>query len=468
MSEVSELAVVILAAGQGTRMRSRTPKVLHPVCGRPIVRWQIALARELGADRVVVVVGTGEDEVRSVLARDQVEVVRQREQLGTAHAALQAREALAGHTGPVLITYGDHALWRPATFAALLEAFRSRRADLALLTAELPDAAGYGRIVRGRDGEIVRIVEAKDATPEVLAIREGNMGVYVVSGPLLFPALASVKSDNAKREFYLTDLVEAFLSDGRRVTTSKCADWQESLGINDRLDLAETERLMRARINARWMREGVTFVDPERSYVEAEVEIGPDSVIEPGVQLRGRTRLGAGCRIAAGSVIDDSVLGDDCAIKPHCWLESATLGARCVIGPSAHLRPGARLADEVRIGNFVEVKNSSLGRGSKADHLSYVGDADVGAGVTLGCGAITVNYDGEKKTRTVIGDGAFVGCNSNLIAPVEVEANAYVAAGSTITTKVPAGALAVARERQRNIEGWRERRFRGKGKGGQH
>jgi bifunctional UDP-N-acetylglucosamine pyrophosphorylase/glucosamine-1-phosphate N-acetyltransferase len=210
------------------------------------------------------------------------------------------------------------------------------------------------------------------------------------------------------------------------------------------------------------MREGVSIADPERTYVDADVEIGPDSLLEPGAVLRGCTRVGAGCRIATGVVLEDCVLGDDCWIKPHCWLEAATLGSRCVVGPSAHFRPGVRLADDVRVGNFVEVKNSSLGRGTKADHLAYLGDSDVGAGVTIGCGAITVNYDGEKKSRTTIGDGAFVGCNSNLIAPVTIEAGAYVAAGSTITSRVPEGALAVARDRQRNIAGWRARRFHGR------
>jgi bifunctional UDP-N-acetylglucosamine pyrophosphorylase/glucosamine-1-phosphate N-acetyltransferase len=462
MGQAQELAVIVLAAGKGTRMRSRLPKVLHPVCGRPLVRYPIRLARELGAARVVLVVGEDEARIRAALQDDDVSIVRQAEPLGTAHAALQARAALEDHGGPILITYGDHALWRASTFAALLEAFRARSADLAILTAELPDAAAYGRIVRGPDGEVARIVEARDASPELRAIREGNMGVYVVAGKLLFPALSRVKNQNEKREYYLTDLVEQFLADGRRVTSARAPDWEESLGINDRADLAESERLLRRRLASHWMREGVSIVDPERTYLDADVEIGPDARLEPGVELRGRTRVGAGCRISAGSVLDDSVLGDDCWIKPHCWLEGATLGARCTVGPSAHLRPGARLADDVRVGNFVEVKNSSLGAGTKADHLAYVGDADVGAGVTIGCGAITVNYDGEKKSRTTIGDGAFVGCNSNLIAPVTIEAGAYVAAGSTITSRVPEGALAVARDRQRNIAGWRARRFHGR------
>ena len=459
MGGADDLAVVILAAGKGTRMRSRLPKVLHAVCGRPIVRHLVLIARELGADRIVVVVGSGEEEVRDALAGDEVETVVQDKLLGTAHAALQARELLADHPGPILLTYGDHALYRVRTFEKLLEAWRERDADLALLVSELPDPTGYGRIVRGPDGEVERIVEEGDANAEIRAIRECNLGTYLARGPLLFDALARVGSDNVKGEFYLTDVVELCLREGRRVATARADDWRESLGINDRAELAAAERILRQRICERWMSEGVTFIDPDHSYVDADVEIGPDTLIEPGCALRGRTRVGAGSRISAGSVVEDSTLGKDCWIKPHCWIESSVLGERCAVGPSAHIRPGVRLEDDVRLGNFVEVKNSTVGRGTKADHLSYIGDADVGADVTIACGAITVNYDGRKKSRTIIGDRAFVGCNSNLIAPLEIEPDAFVAAGSTITRDVPVDALGVARARQRNIKGWRKRRF---------
>jgi bifunctional UDP-N-acetylglucosamine pyrophosphorylase/glucosamine-1-phosphate N-acetyltransferase len=453
-----DLALLILAAGKGTRMRSRLPKVLHPVCGRPILRHQILAAREAGAARVVVVVGEEGPAISAALADEGVEFVRQEQALGTAHAALQARAALAGHRGPVLVMYGDHPLYRAETFARLIERWRTTGADLVVHTARFPEPRGYGRVVRGPDGGIERIVEERDASAEVRAIHEINLGNYVARADFLFGALARVKNHNVKGEYYLTDVVELALEDGLRVETETIDDWEEALGINTRADLAKAEAAMRRRIAERWMLEGVTFVDPERSYVDADVELAMDVVLEPGCVLRGRTRVGAGSRIGAGAVVDDSTLGADTHVKPHCWIESSRLGERCVVGPSAHLRPGSELADEVRIGNYVEVKNARIGRGTKADHLSYIGDADVGAGVTFACGAVVVNYDGVAKHRTTIGDGAFVGCNANLIAPITVEAGAFVAAGSTITLPVPGGALAVARAKQRNVEGWMERR----------
>lgn len=454
-----ELALVLMAAGKGTRMRSRLPKVLHTVCGRPILLHAIDLGREIGAKRCVAVLGSGEDQVRDALVDVDVEIVRQAEQLGTAHAALQAREALADHEGPVLVMNGDHPLYRPSTFARLLEVFRDQAPDLALLTAEFPDPTGYGRVVRDADGAVARVVEETEANEATRQIREVNLGAYLASAEFMFENLAKVGNDNERREYMLTDVIEIAVGEGRRIATSAAEDWTESLGVNSRVDLAEAEKLMRRRIAEHWMRQGVTFVDPDNTYIDCDVELGADTHLEPGVSLKRGTRIGEGCRIDAGTVIEESTVGDDAWIKPQCWIEGARLGDHCTVGPSAHLRPGARLGDEVRVGNYVEIKNSTLGRGSKADHLSYVGDADIGSGVTIGCGAITVNYDGENKHRTTIGDKAFIGCNSNLIAPVEVEAGAYVAAGSSITKQVPEGALGVARARQRNIEGWRTRRF---------
>lgn len=457
MAESGELAVVILAAGGGTRMRSRTPKVLHPVCGRPILLHAVQTAVDLGAKRVVAVLAPGTDDVREALRG--VEVVEQPEPLGTAHAALQARERLAGHPGPVLVMYGDHPLYRPETFARLLETYRADAADLALLTGTATGQSDFGRVVRGPDGRVERIVEYADAGPDVRALTEVNLGVYVAEAARLFAQLERIDNRNPKGEYYLTGLVELCLDGGGRVSTASLEDPSESIGVNSRADLARAEAAMRRRIAERWMLAGVTFEDPEHTYVDAAAEIGPDTVLSPGAALRGATRVGAGCRIDAGAVIEDSVLGDEVWIKPHCHLERSRTGDRCVVGPSAHFRPDVTLGDDVRVGNFVEVKNSTLGRGTKADHLSYVGDADVGERVTIGCGAITVNYDGARKSRTSIGDGAFIGCNANLIAPVTVEPGGYVAAGSTITRDVPAGALGVARQRQRNVEGWRAHRF---------
>ena len=456
-----ELALVILAAGDGTRMRSQLPKVLHPVCGRSILGHQLRLGREIGAKRFVVVVGRDEARLRAALAEEHsdVELVRQAEPLGTAHAALAARETLREHRGPVLLMYGDHPLYRSESFAALLDAHRKRAPALTMLVTEFPDPSGYGRVVRDAEGRVARIVEETEADAEVRAIAECNLGAYLAEADFLFETLAAISNDNERGEYFLTDLVELTLAGGGRVETAAIEDWTEALGINSRVQLARAEALMRERIAVHWMREGVTLTDPAHTYIDADVEIGADTVIAPGAYLKGGTRVGSGCRIDVGSVLEDATLGDDVWIKPHCWLEEARLGSGCIIGPSAHLRPGALLEDEVRVGNYVEIKNSRLGRGTKADHLSYVGDADVGAGVTIGCGAITVNYDGQDKHRTTIGDGAFVGCNANLIAPVEIEPQGYVAAGSTITTQVPTGSLAVARARQRNISGWRERRF---------
>ena len=460
MRSASDLAFIILAAGRGTRMRSSRPKVLHELCGRPLLLHATGLANQLGAARSIVITGTDQEEIRPVLDSHApgVEVVIQREQLGTGHAVLQAREALAGHTGPVLVMYADHALFRPESLRGPIDAWIAG-ADLALLTGELPDPTGYGRIVRDPQGQIERVIEHRDAEPKELEIRESNLGVYVARGDWMLEAAGKLDRENQQNEFLLPDIVGTALQAGLRVESALVNDPEEAFGINTRVDLSQAEAILRRRIARHWMLEGVSFVDPEHTYVEVDVEIGADTILEPGCRLRGRTRLGNGCRVAAGAVLDDTTVGDHVWIKPHCWIEQATIADDCNIGPSAHLRPGTVLQDGVRIGNFVEVKNSTLGAGTKADHLSYLGDADVGAGVTIGCGAITVNYDGEAKHRTVIEDGAFVGCNANLIAPVRVRRDGYVAAGSTITREVEDGSLAVARARQRNIEGWRERRL---------
>ncbi len=458
------LALVLMAAGKGTRMRSRLPKVLHPVCGRPILMHALELGRELGATRRIVIVGSGGDEVRAAVAGLDVEIVPQHEQLGTAHAALQARAALADHDGPVLVMNGDHPLYRARTFEALRETWESTKAGLAILVTEMPDPSGYGRILRSSSGRVTRVVEENDCSVADRRVREVNLGAYLADARILFELLARVRNENAKSEFYITDLVELALASGHTVETSAAEDWRESLGINTRTELALAETLLRERIVGKLMQDGVTLVDPATTFVEVDVEIGEDTVLGAGVTIRAGSRIGSGCRIDPGVVIEESVIGNDVRVKPGCFFERARVGDRCEVGPNAHLRPGADLREDVRVGNYVEVKNSVLGAGTKADHLSYIGDADVGEGVTIGCGAITVNYDGAKKTRTTIGDRAFIGCNSNLIAPVTIEAEAYVAAGSTITKPVPGGSLAVARARQRVIEGWREKRF---GDGGQ-
>jgi len=454
-----DLALVLMAAGKGTRMRSRLPKVLHPVCGRPILMHALELGRELGAVRRVVVVGAGESEVRAAVAGQDVELVRQTEQLGTAHAALQARALLGDHDGPVIVMNGDHPLYRASTFQTLRETWEAKKAGLAILVTDMPNPEGYGRVLRDSSGRVARVVEEHECSDTLRRVREVNLGGYIADARTLFELLASVRNDNAKGEYYITDLVEIALATGRTVETSNASDWLESIGINTRQELARAQALMRERIADQLMLAGVTLMDPETTYVDVDVEIGEDTVLAAGVTIRVGTRIGSGCRIDPGVVIEQSVIGDRVHVKPGCFFEGARVGNGCEIGPNAHLRPGADLRENVRVGNYVEIKNSVLGAGTKADHLSYVGDADVGAGVTIGCGAITVNYDGAKKTRTTIGDRAFIGCNSNLIAPVTIEPEAYVAAGSTITKSVPGGALAVARGQQRVIEGWRKKRF---------
>lgn len=436
-SGVAGLAVVVLAAGKGTRMKSGRAKVLHEIAGRPLLGYPLAVAEALGPERLVVVIGRDADLVRERF-EGRARFVLQAEQKGTGHAVLVARAALADFTGDVLILYGDTPLLRETTLRHMLDVKAARQADLVLLSALVPLP---GRVVRDAAGRVARIVEMTDATPEELAIPEGNTGVYLVSSELLWKALAQVDDRNEQGEIYLTDVVARAVAEGRRVEALVLGDADESLGINTRAELARAAVVVRARKNEALMASGVTLVDPATTYVDADVEIGSDSLLEPGVVITGSSRLGA-----------------DVHVKAHTVIESSRLEDGVVIGPMAHLRPGTRLGPRVRVGNFVEIKNSTLGEDTKADHLSYIGDADVGPHAHFGCGVITVNYDGVSKSRTTVGEGAFVGCNSNLIAPVTLEKDAYVAAGSTVTQDVPAGALAVARERQRNVEGWRARR----------
>jgi len=438
------LAVVILAAGQGKRMKSGLVKVLHEVAGRPMLAWPLELAEALDAARLVVVVGRDSDKVRETFAGHELfaggraRFVEQAERRGTGHAVQMAHPALEGFAGDVLILYGDTPLLRLET----IERMRARKAeaglDLVILSAPEPMP---GVIVRGPDGKVQRIVELVDATPEERRIREGNTGVYLVDADFLWKALAQVDDRNAQGELYVTDIVKIAVREGRALDALCLDDAGEALGINTRAELARASAVARRRVVERLMEDGVTFIDPDAVWLDAGVRVGRDTVIEPGAVITGPTCIGERCRIKAHTVIESSELADD-----------------VVVGPSAHLRPGSRLESGVRIGNYVEVKNSRLGAGVKADHLSYIGDADVGAGASFGCGAITVNYDWEHKHRTQVGADAFVGCNANLIAPVRIGERGYVAAGSTVTDPVPDGALAVARERQRNVEGWADRK----------
>lgn len=431
---MSETSVIVLAAGQGTRMKSRRAKVLHELCGVPMLGHVLRNARRLDPSRLIVVVGKDADEVRERFA-GQAEFVLQAEQNGTGHAVLVAMPTLGEVGGDVLVLYGDTPLLSPETLEHMAKVKRERGADLAVLTARTRNIPG--RVARDAHGRVSRIIEAQDATPAELEIEERNTGVYLFSADLLRDGLASLRPDNAQGELYITDIVGFAVERGLRVEAVETPDPDECMGINNRAELADATAYLRRRIARRLMADGVTFVDPESVYIDADVTIGRDSIIEPGVVITGDSRLGEGVHVKAGCVIEDSRLEDD-----------------VTIGPSAHLRPGSRLGRGVKVGNYVEIKNSTLGAGSKAAHLGYIGDADVGEGVNFSCGAIVVNYDGYKKTRSTIGDGAFIGCNANLVSPVEIAPHGFVAAGSTITKDVPEDALAVARDRQRNIEGW--------------
>ena len=426
--------VVVLAAGRGTRMKSERAKVLHEVCGRSMLGHAQRVASEVDEERPVVVVGADAQAVRDACNENEVEFAVQAEQRGTGHAVMMAKEALSGFEGDVLILYGDTPLLRASTVLRMRTLKQETNADLVVLTAQ---GTMPGRIVRTAQGQIESIVEAQDASPEELAIKERNTGVYLVDAALLWPALDSLRTDNNQGELYLTDVVSYAVKRGHRVEGLLIDDPDEGLGINTRIELAEATRIMRRRIAEHLMAEGVTLIDPDTTYIDADVEVGADTVIEPGCSLLGRTRVGSRVRIRAGSYIEDSTLDDDVSF-----------------GPYSHLRPDSHLQDGVKIGNFVEIKNAVMGPGSKSAHLTYIGDADVGAGVNFGCGSVVVNYDGYEKHRSTVGEGAFVGCNVNLVSPVEIEPRAFLAAGSTITKSVPEDALAVARASQRTLEGW--------------
>ena len=429
----TELAVVILAAGEGTRMRSDLNKVLHEIGGRPMLGYPLAAAEALDPQHLVVVIGCDADRVEEHFS-GRAEFVVQSERRGTGHAAQHALPVLSGFSGDVLILYGDTPLLRAETLERMRAFKAEQRADLVLLTARL---ALPGRLVRDASGRVARVVEVTDASPEELTIEEGNTGVYLLDSELLAKYLAQIDDRNEQGELYLTDIVSLAVDQGMAVEALLLEDAEEALGVNSRAELAKAAAVMRWRTADRLMAEGVTIVDPDSTYIDTDVEIGRDSRIDPGVVIAGPSRL-----------------GERVHVKPHCVIESSQLDDDVQLGPSAHLRPGCHLRSRVKIGNYVEVKNSDVGEGTKAAHLTYIGDADVGAGTTFGCGVITVNYDGQAKHRTTVGERVFVGCNVNLIAPVTLRDDTYVAAGSTINKEVPSDALAVGRARQRNVEGW--------------
>jgi len=450
----SAIAAIVLAAGKGTRMKSRRAKVLHEVCGRPLAYYPVKRALELGADPVVVVVGHQaaevEEALRAHLPGAHLRFAVQKEQLGTAHAVLTARPALRGFDGEVLILSGDTPLLTVETLRAVTD--KRGRAALSFATMTLENPAGYGRVVHAPHGGPALVVEEKDATPEERTIQEVNAGLYCADAAFLWKTLSRVGSKNAQREFYLTDLV-ALAAEGPGAVAARVPP-VEAAGVNDQEELSLAARALTRHIGLALMKAGVTIEDPERFDCDEGVEVGPDTVIEPSVRLRGKTRVGTGCRIGQGSILLDTQVSDGVAVKPYCVFEKATVGPGAIVGPFARLRPGADVGEGAHVGNFVELKETRLGKGSKANHLTYLGDATVGAGVNVGCGTITCNYDGEKKHPTVVGDGCFIGSDAVLVAPITVGDGAYVAAGSTLTADVPAGALALGRAHQVNKEGW--------------
>jgi len=453
-------AAVILAAGQGTRMKSILPKVLHRVAGAPLAAWPAKLALELGCAPTVLVIGHGADRVKKELSDERLAFALQAEQLGTGHALLCAEEALSGFRGTILLLCGDVPLLRRETLEAMLQRHTAEQASVSLLTAVVDDPTGYGRIVR--DGEQVKaIVEQKDANAAQREICEINAGIYAFEAPWVFEALKSVGNDNAQKEYYLTDIVAAANRQNRTVC-ALVVDEEEVMGINDRVQLAEAAAVMRQRINEQLMRDGVTLVDPENCYIDGEVRIGADTIIHPNVHLRGTTTIGSGCLIDPGVVVTDCRIGSNVHLKAGSVLTESTVGDDCAIGPMAHLRPGTCLAGDNKIGNFVETKKANFGPGSQASHLTYIGDAEVGRNVNFGCGTITCNYDGVNKHVTEIGDDVFVGSDVQFIAPVKIGSNSLIGAGSTITKDVPPDALAISRAPQKNIEGWAKKNKKSK------
>lgn len=447
----NELAVVILAAGQGTRMKSDRAKVLHELGGRPLVSYPVELAQRLRANPIVVVVGHRAEEVEKAVRRrsgDRIGFAEQKEQKGTGHAVMQAMRALSGFHGRVLILSGDVPFLTLETTKNTLALTKKKGHAAVLVTMKPQDPTGYGRVRRGPKDEVLSIVEHKDATEEERQIGEVNAGIYVFEADFLRAALQALKNDNAQGEYYLTDLISIARAKGRTVGAVVTKDPIEVEGVNHRAQLSELERHQRARILHELMLSGVTMIDPATTYVSADSRIERDTILEPGVHIRGASRIGAGCHIQVGSILQDAQLSAGVTVLPYSLIDNAKVRTGARIGPFSRLRPESEVFEDAHVGNFVELKKTKLGRGAKANHLAYIGDAKVGAGSNIGAGTITCNYDGYGKYLTDIGEGVFVGSNATLVAPVRIKKDAYVAAGSTITDDVSADGLAFGRAKQ--------------------
>ena len=462
---MKKFSAIVIAAGRGKRMRSKTAKALHHVAGRPLLWYMVALAGRVADARLVVVIGHQAERVRAFLEQAEFEpfdLALQSDQLGTGHAVQQARAALLPNGKAVskhcLILNADTPLLRRATVERLFTHHEKAKATLTFLTTDLPDPRGYGRVVRGPNGRVLKVVEEPDATRAERAIREVNAGTYVVETAFLFDALARIQADNAQGEYYLTDVVALAVAEGHRVAGLKVPDSTECVGVNTREHLALVEQAMRDRIRTRWLEKGVTMLDPRTTFIDDSVTVGPDTVLYPGVTLEGQTTIGADCVIRSHVRVRNSVVGNAVTIEDNSVTDGAVIEDRATVGPFAHIRPGSVLRKQSKVGNFVELKNTELGPESKANHLTYLGDTSVGKRVNIGAGTITCNYDGYRKERTTIEDEAFIGSDAQLIAPVRVGKGAVVAAGSTITQDVPPDSLALSRSPQVISEEWAVRR----------
>lgn len=447
---MSNRYAIILAAGQGTRMKSKLYKVLHPVCGKPMVQHVVEQVKQLEIEEIVTIIGHGAELVKKQLGAT-CQYALQAEQLGTAHAVMQAESVLENKEGTTLVICGDTPLIRAETMQALVKLHEETGAKATVLTAKAEQPDGYGRVIRNSQGLVEKIVEHKDASAEERAVKEINTGTYCFDNKALFQALKKVSNENVQNEYYLPDVIEILKSEGQIVTAFQTQNFEETLGVNDRFALSQAEQIMRKRINETHMRNGVTIIDPATTYIEADIRIGQDTIIFPGTRIAGHSTIGEDSLIGPHTEIKDCEVGNRTEIRQSV-ADSSSIGSDVKIGPFAHIRPHSDIKDHVKVGNFVEIKKSIFGEGSKASHLSYIGDAEVGQDVNIGCGSITVNYDGKNKFLTKIEDGVFIGCNSNLVAPVTVGKGAYVAAGSTITQDVPSEALSIARARQTNKE----------------
>lgn len=447
---------VILAAGKGTRMKSDLPKVLHSVCGAPMIKHIIDNLKSAEVDEIVVVVGHQSEKVRQMI-HDDVIFVEQVEQKGTAHAVMQASEVLSDKEGITLVLTGDTPLITTETITSLIEKHTNNHYKGTVLTTTQVNPFGYGRILRNRPhgdftasfDDVIGIVEEKDALLHQKDINEVNTGIFAFDNKSLFKYLPHIKNNNSQHEYYLTDIVGVFVKEGIPFGGHHVSDFSEVMGINSRVQLSEAESILRKKINSLHMENGVTLIDPNNTYIEKDVIIGADTIIYPGAVIKGNTQIGSRVIIQSNSEISNSFIGDDSIIRQSVIYDSH-IGNHVQVGPFAHIRPKSTLKNDSKVGNFVEVKGTSLGEGSKVNHLSYIGDANVGDAVNIGCGTITVNYDGKNKHKTIIEDGAFVGCNANLIAPVSIGEHSIVAAGSTISKDVPAHSLAIARPQQEN------------------